>query len=106
LVLGYFKGDHYISGDQTEYQISGRLSFQGFLGLTLNGKVPDAKTIWNFREEISKAGIAETIFYRFVRMLEERGVITHSGSIADAAFVDVPKQRNSGKENETIKELD
>jgi IS5 family transposase len=93
-----------ISDDQTEYQISGRLSFQRFLGLTLNGKVPDAKTIWNFREGITKAGIIETIFYRFVKMLEERGVITHSGSIADAAFADVPKQRNSRKENETIKE--
>jgi IS5 family transposase len=93
-----------ISDDQTEYQINDRLSFQRFLGLTLNDKVPDAKTIWNFREEISKAGIIETIFYRFVRMLEERGVITRSGSIVDATFVDVPRQRNSRKENETIKE--
>lgn len=40
-----------LSDDQTEYQINDRLSFQRFLGLSLSSKVPDAKTIWLFREQ-------------------------------------------------------
>jgi hypothetical protein len=47
--------------------------------------------------------IIDTIFYRFVRQLEEKGIITRGGSIIDATFVDAPRQRNSKKENETIK---
>jgi IS5 family transposase len=93
-----------ISDDQTEYQINDRLSFQRFLGLALCDKVPDARTIWHFREELTKANILDTIFYRFVRQLETRGIISYSGSIIDATFVDVPKQRNSRAENKSIKE--
>jgi IS5 family transposase len=36
--------------------------------------------------------------------LEEKKVITYSGSIIDATFVDAPRQRNSRAENKTIKE--
>jgi hypothetical protein len=36
--------------------------------------------------------------------LEEKKVTTYSGSIIDATFVDVPKQRNSREENKTIME--
>jgi IS5 family transposase len=92
-----------MADDKTEYQIKDRLSFQRFLGLQLCDNVPDAKTIWHFREELSKAQILDTVFYRFVRQMEEKGIITRSGSIADATFVDVPKQRNTPEENEEIK---
>ncbi|WP_253730172.1 transposase [Treponema sp. OMZ 790] len=43
-----------ISDDQTEYQINDRLSFMRFLGLELKDKVPDAKTIWLFKEKLSR----------------------------------------------------
>jgi IS5 family transposase len=36
--------------------------------------------------------------------MEDMGVITHKGSIVDASFIDVPRQRNTRKENEIIKE--
>ena len=39
-----------LSDDQTEFQIRDRLSFMRFLGLSLNDRVPDAKTIWDFRK--------------------------------------------------------
>ena len=39
-----------LSDDQTEYQIRDRLSFLRFLGLDLHQRIPDAKTIWLFRE--------------------------------------------------------
>jgi IS5 family transposase len=93
-----------MADDKTEYQIKDRLSFQRFLGLQLCDTVPDAKTIWFFRETLNEANILETIFTGFVGQLEEKGIITRSGSIVDATFVDVPKQRNTKEENEDIKE--
>jgi IS5 family transposase len=93
-----------ISDAQAEYQIKDRLSFMRFLGLALCDTIPDEKTIWEFREHLTGANILDTIFYRFTRQLEEKKVITYSGSIIDATFVDTPRQRNSRKENETIKE--
>lgn len=36
-------------------------------------------------------------------MLEAQGIITHTGTIVDATFVDAPRQRNSRDENEQIK---
>jgi transposase, IS5 family len=41
-----------LSDDQTEYQIKDRLSFRRFLNLGMNEPVPDAKTIWLFREHL------------------------------------------------------
>jgi IS5 family transposase len=93
-----------MADDKTEYQIKDRLSFQRFLGLQLCDTVPDAKTIWHFREGLKDANILDTVFYRFVEQLEQKGIITRSGSIVDAAFVDVPRQRNTKEENKEIKE--
>ncbi|GHV84872.1 IS5 family transposase [Spirochaetia bacterium] len=92
-----------ISDDQTEYQITDRLSFRRFLGLALYDTVPDAKTIWLFRENLNQANVFDSLFYRFVNQLEMKGIISHSGSIVDATFVDVPRQRNSREENKQIK---
>jgi IS5 family transposase len=93
-----------ISDDQAEYQITDRLSFQRFIGISLYDTVPDAKTIRHFKEELKKAGVLEKIFDNFTEKLERKGVITRSGSIVDAAFVEVPRQRNTKEENREIKE--
>jgi IS5 family transposase len=93
-----------ISDDQTEYQINDRLSFQRFIGIQLYDTVPDAKTIWHFREALKEANILDTIFYRFTEKLEKENIITYSGSIIDATFVEVPKQRNTRGENKEIVE--
>jgi IS5 family transposase len=92
-----------MAGDKAEYQIKGRLSFQRFLGLSLCGTAPDAKTIWNFREELKGAGIMEAVFDQFVERLERKGIITRSGSIADATFAGAPRQRNTREGNGEIK---
>ena len=48
-----------LSDDQAEFQIQDRLSFMRFLGLGLGDRVPDAKTIWLFREHLTQAGAIE-----------------------------------------------
>lgn len=93
-----------ISDDQAEYQINDRVSFMRFLGLGLGDRVPDAKTIWLFRDTLTKADVMRELFDCFSRQLEERGIITSVGSIVDATFVEAPRQRNTRDENQAIKE--
>ena len=93
-----------LSDDQTEYQINDRLSFMRFLGLGLGDRVPDAKTIWNFKNILGSQHVAEKLFKRFDLLLREANLISHKGSIVDATFSEVPKQHNTPDEKKEIKE--
>jgi IS5 family transposase len=92
-----------LSDEQTEYQILDRLSFMRFLGLELADKVPDARTIWLFREQLIEAKAVEKLFAQFDAMLTAHGLSASGGQIVDATFVEVPRQRNGREDNETIK---
>jgi IS5 family transposase len=92
-----------LSDEQTQYQILDRLSFCRFLGLSLDDKVPDEKTIWDFRERLTSAGLEAELFEAFAELLARRGLIAHQGQLMDASFVEVPRQRNTRTENKTIK---
>ena len=74
-----------------------------FLGLGLNDTVPDAKTIWLFRERLKEKGVVERLFDRCNRQLEARGILALGGQIMDASIVEAPRQRNTREEKETIK---
>ena len=91
-----------ISDDNAEYLINDRLSFQRFLGMELGEKSPDAKTIWLFKEKFGKEGMRE-LFDLFNEKLQALGVVKREGSLIDATFVEVPRQRNTREENATIK---
>jgi len=56
------------------FQIKDRVSFIQFLGLNWLGlnwqsRVPDQKTIWLFREQLTKAGLVKPLFDRFEQLL-------------------------------------
>jgi IS5 family transposase len=93
-----------LSDDQAEYQVRDRLSFMRFLGLSLGDAVPDAKTLWLFREELSGAGLVEQVFEQFDALLRDNGFAARKGQIVDATIVQAPRQRNSRDENRRIKE--
>jgi transposase, IS5 family len=93
-----------LSDEQTEFQIRDRLSFMRFLGLSLGDAVPDAKTIWLFREQLTEVGVIEKAFEQFEAYLCEQGFSARKGQIVDASIVPVPKQRNSREENKQIKQ--
>ena len=94
---------HNLSDEQTEYLIRDRISFMRFLDLELEDPVPDATTIWLFREALAQAGLIDKLFERFGQHLEAEGYIARGGQIIDATIVSVPKQRNTKEENEAIK---
>jgi IS5 family transposase len=92
-----------LSDEGAEFQIRDRLSFQRFLGLGLDGTVPDATTVWLFRERLVKARAIDRLFARLETALKERGYLAMGGQIIDATVVPAPKQRNTEAEKATIK---
>lgn len=100
LVISKYYG---ITHETLEFQIKDRLSFQRFLGLRLSDRVPDANTIWDFKEALTKAGAFDKLFDRLGEILESGGHIIHSGSIVDASIISSPIQRNSRDENAELK---
>jgi len=93
-----------LSDDQVEYQIRDRLSFMRFLGLQIEDRVPDAKTVWLFRERLGELGLTERLFARFADVLAAHGYQARKGQIIDAAIVKAPVQRNGREDNERIKQ--
>lgn len=92
-----------LSDDQTEYQIRDRYSFSRFLKIDPEGRVPDAKTIWVYREQLKKLGLLENLFGELLGRIEGAGYVARRGQIVDAAMVEAPRQRNSGDDNQRIK---
>jgi transposase, IS5 family len=94
----------YQLGDaQLEFQVTDRLSFKRFLGLTDADKSPDEKTFWAFRETLTRNELIEPLFALFHAALEARGMFARKGQMVDATFVEVARQRNSREDNATIK---
>ncbi|MFM6272053.1 MAG: IS5 family transposase, partial [Dolichospermum sp.] len=92
-----------LSDDQTEYSILDRLSFMRFLNLGLENRVPDSKTIWAFRDQLTQANAIENLFHALDRLLVEHQLIVGKGSMIDATITEAPIQRNTKEENEQIK---
>jgi IS5 family transposase len=92
-----------LSDDQIEFQILDRLSFQKFIGQGLQDNVPDAKTIWLYRDNLTQAGVIDKLFLQVNKQLESHGLIMKKGSMVDASFAKVPIQRNTPEENEQLK---
>ena len=92
-----------LSDDRMQFHIMDRLSFMRFLNLGLEDKVPDAKTIWHFREVLIQKDKIKILFNKFTKELKSQRLIANEGAIIDASFVEVPIQRNSKKENDKIK---
>jgi IS5 family transposase len=93
-----------LSDDKLEQQVLDRLSFMRFLGLGIGDDVPDAKTIWAFRESLEERGLAEKLFARFDSFLNQAGFTAKRGQIVDASIVEVPIRRDSREINDKVKQ--
>jgi transposase, IS5 family len=103
------QASHSLSDERTEYLVKDRLSFMRFLGLGLSDRVPDANSIWNFREALTRATLdgvpaIEALFRRFEAQLRAAGYIAMGGQIVDATIVSAPKQRNTEAEKQALRE--
>lgn len=92
-----------LSDEQMQFQIMDRLSFMRFLNITLDDNIPDAKTIWHYREVLTQKNKIKPLFSKFNKELEKQKIMISEGNIVDASFVEVPVQRNTKDENDQIK---
>jgi IS5 family transposase len=93
-----------LSDERAEFLINDRLSFMRFLGLSLADRVPDARTIWLFREKLTRADAIKRLFEQFDTTLRQAGYIAMGGQIVDASLIAAPKQRNTEDEKAAIKQ--
>lgn len=91
---------------QVEFQITDRLSFKKFLALETGDKVPDEKTVWLFRENLTNSGLVDVLFAQFIDFLGTKNLILNEGKMVDASFTVAPRQRNTKEENDKIKKGD
>ena len=92
-----------LAGGGIEYSVRDRLSFMRFLGLQLEDRVPDAKTVWLFWERLKDLKLAEDLFNRFHEQLTIHGYVARAGQMIDVTFAEAPRQRNNREENAQIK---
>jgi IS5 family transposase len=103
------QASHSLSDERTEFLIKDRLSFMRFLGLGLADPVPDANTIWSFRETLTRATLndraaIEMLFLSYEAVLTRAGFLAMGGQIIDASIVAAPKQRTTDAEKREIKD--
>lgn len=91
-----------LSDDALEYQVLDRSSFARFAGLTNSSRVPDAKTVWVWRERLKQLDLIGDISEAVSGQLQRAGFIARGGQIIDASIVSAPIQRNTREENEAI----
>lgn len=94
---------HGLSLAQTSYMVRDRLSWMRFCGLGPGDTVPDANTLWDFREALIAARALEKAFEMLDRTISAAGYLPMGGQIIDATLVAAPKQRNTECEKAAIK---
>lgn len=93
---------HGLGDPELEAALGDRLSFRRFCGLALDAAVPDHSTLWRFRDELRRLGLAEAVFAEVNRQLEARGLVVKAGTLVDATLVraaaaEPPKQKGGGR---------
>lgn len=88
MILQHF---HDLNDDAMEFQLRDRQSFREFVGLHTNARIPDAKTIWLFRNNVAQAGAFESLFNNVLDQIEASGFIPQGGQIVDATLITTRK---------------
>lgn len=92
-----------LSDEDMEFNLYDRMSFQKFVGIGVMDDIPDARTIWKFRQRLGSNGVRE-LFKEFDRMMKGKGLSYSKGTAVDASFQEAKRQHNTKEENAHIKE--
>jgi IS5 family transposase len=106
LVLQQWYG---LSDLELERQANDRLSFRRFLGFP--GEIPDATTVWLFRERLAESGRDRLVWEELQRQLDEKGLEVKKGVVQDATFITsdpghAPAEEPRGNEARTRRSRD
>jgi len=81
-----------LSDPGLERALNDRLSFQRFLGLSLDEPVPDETTFWRFRNRLEETGVLTTVFATVLDQLAEHELIVEQGTLIDATIKPAPSR--------------
>ena len=74
-----------LSDPELERQANDRISFRSFLGFP--DVVPDATTVWLFRERLAESGRDRLVWAELQRQLDEKGLKVKKGVVQDASVI-------------------
>lgn len=99
----FLQGLYNLSDEQCEHQVLDRLSFQRFCRLEDALHIPDARTLWSFRQRLAQGGLGgKAIFETLSQQLQQHGLIPRGGQIVDASIVQAPITQANAKEREAL----
>jgi IS5 family transposase len=99
----FLQGLYNLSDEQCEHQVLDRLSFQRFCRLDGALNIPDARTLWSFRQRLAQGGLGgRAIFETLSQQLQRHGFIPRGGQIVDASIVQAPITQANAKEREAL----
>ena len=77
-----------LSDEGLEAAVDDRLSFRRFAGIPLAESVPDHSSVWRFREQLAKRGLAERLLAEVNRQLDGEGLVVRRGTLIDATILE------------------
>lgn len=91
-----------LSDPELEDALSDRLSFRRFVGLPLDGGVPDETTLCRFRNELARCGLTERLLAAVDAQLTARGLVLKRGTLIDASLVEADADVRKGPDGRPV----
>ena len=85
-----------LSDPELEDALADRLSFRRFVGLPLDGGVPDETTLCRFRNELGRRGLTERLLAAVDAQLVARALVLKRGTLIDASLVEADADEAAG----------
>ena len=77
-----------LSDPAAEEALNDRLSFRGFVGLSLDQAAPDHSALSRFRGLLAERGRLDALLAELNRQLDARGLVLRQGTLIDASLVE------------------
>jgi hypothetical protein len=58
-------------------------------------KLPDKKTVWFFRENLTNSELIPLLFNPFIEFIEDKNLMLNEVKMVDAGFTIAPRQQNT-----------
>jgi IS5 family transposase len=76
-----------LSNPEMEDQLNDRLSFQRFVGASVEENLPSFSTIWRFKAALAKRELDDFIFSTIAQELDRKGLFIKKGTSVDATII-------------------
>ncbi|MES7744573.1 IS5 family transposase, partial [Cutibacterium acnes] len=94
-----------LSDEDCEYQVLDRMSLPHFCRLDAALHIPDARTLWSFKQRLAQGGLGGRAIFEAVSLqLQQHGYIPRGGQIVDASIVQAPLTQANKDEREALNE--